>query len=134
MKRVLFFFCFLLCFILLVIPAFASDVATGEESSDSESTTSAVPETEDLGEYIGSTVYALNPITASDSSGLKAVLLQFVGEWDSIVIEHAYESSSGDTSYVREVQLDYPWLCSAGFLVVVIFCLFRLGGSILCKT
>lgn len=103
-----------------------SDVTTGDSSGSS-----AV--SDDLGEYIGTTVYSLSPVEASDSSGLKAVLLEFIGPYDAIVVEHAYQGSSGNTSYLREVQPDYVWLCSAALLVVMIFCLFRLGGAILCR-
>lgn len=135
MKRFLF-----LSLILVFSLNFSALAAEGE--AEQESTEVIVPNVvinneidtgEDLGEYVGTSVYALNPVTSSDATGLKAVLLEFVGDWDSIVIEHAYESSNGYTNYLREVQLDYPWLCSCGLLVVVIYCLFRLGGSILCR-
>lgn len=144
MKRFCFFLLFFLMVFSLVLPAFASAEGeeTGEGTSGSE-TTVLVPDVtinneihtgEDLGTYVGTSVYALNPITPSESSGLKAVLLQFLGDWDSIVVEHQYESAQGYTNYVREIQLDYPWLCSAAILAIMIFCLFRLGGAILCKT
>lgn len=124
----------------LISPALAADAGAGEGDTPDLSTPVVnvynditIPDSEELGEYVGTSVYSLNPVTPADTSGLKAVLLEFLGDWDSIVIEHAYQSSQGYTNYVREIQLDYPWLCSAALLVVMIFCLFRLGGSILCR-
>lgn len=86
-----------------------------------------------LGEYVGTSVYALNPIEPSDASGLKAVLLEVIGPYDAIVVEHSYENTNGYTSYVREIQYDYPWLCSCGLFVVVLFCILRGGFAVLCK-
>lgn len=147
MKKFLFIlFSVILCLSLLV-PAMAAETGEGDTSTETEngSQTVVVPDVnvynevvvddsgDDLGTYVGTSVYALNPITSSDATGLKAVLLEFLGDWDSIVVEHAYESSNGYTNYVREIQLDYPWLCSAGILAIMIFCLFRLGGAVLCR-
>lgn len=147
MKRLFSILTIFLLICALTLPAFAADpgeAGEGESSSGSE-TEVLVPEVnvynevvvedgEDLGTYVGTSVYALNPISPSDASGLKAVLLQFLGDWDSIVVEHQYENYNGSYNYVREIQLDYPWLCSAAILAIFIFCLFRLGGAILCKT
>lgn len=112
----------------LCVPAFA---AAPDDGSTTEGTTTE--ENTDLGEYVGTTVYSLNPVTSADATGLKAVLLEFIGDYDAIVVEHAYASTNGYTNYVREIQYDYPWLCAAGLLVVMIFCLFKLGGSLLCR-
>lgn len=95
--------------------------------------TNEISTVEDLGEYVGTSVYALNPITSSDASGLKAVLLDVIGPYDAIVVEHAYENTNGYTSYVREIQYDFPWLCSCGLFVVVLFCVLRGGLAYLCR-
>lgn len=119
----------------LCVPAFAAapDGGTTVEDTTQTETETTVEDDTGLGEYVGTTVYSLNPVTSADATGLKAVLLEFIGDYDAIVIEHAYESSNGYTNYIREVQCDYPWLCAAGLLVVMIFCLFKLGGSLLCR-
>lgn len=140
MKRFCFLFCFLFLLCSLAIPAFAAE--EGEGNSDSASASTVVPDVnvyneinipdDGPGVYVGSSVstYA----AYSGSSGLKGVLIDFVGEWEPVVVEHAYQASDGSLTYVHETQPDYPWLCSAGLLCLMIFCLFRLGGSILCKT
>lgn len=146
MKRI---FSFIVVFLLigsLSLPAFASggsEAGDGDSVSDSESTV-IVPDVnvynevlvdngDDLGTYVGSTVYALNPVSPSDSNGLKAIMLSLIGDWDSIVVEHQYESSQGYTNYVREIQLDYPWLCSCAIFLVVLFCILRGGFAVLCR-
>lgn len=148
MKRFLFLIFSLILVVSLVAPAFAS-AGEVEASPDSESgceviTQVVVPDVvvnneinipdDSLGEYVGTSVYALNPVSPSDSNGLKAIMLALIGDWDSIVVEHQYESSQGYTNYVREIQLDYPWLCSCAIFLVVLFCILRGGFAVLCKT
>lgn len=95
--------------------------------------TNEISTTEDLGDYVGTSVYALNPVTPSDANGLKAVLLEVIGSYDAIVVEHQYESYNGSINYVREIQYDFPWLCSCGLFVVVLFCVLRGGLAYLCR-
>lgn len=139
-------FCFLLCFFLIVfslaLPAFAAEGdGTGEGSS--EDPVILVPDVvidnkivlpdNDLGTYVGSKVDIFSS-AYSGSNDLKSVLLRFLGSWDTVVVEHSYEDTDGSMNYVHDTIPDYPWLCAAGLLIVIVFCLFRLGGSILCKT
>lgn len=82
----------------------------------------------------GVEVYAINdPVTSSDANGFKAVILDVLGDYDAIVVEYAYENTNGYTSYVREIQPDYPWLIGAAVFAIVLYCTFRLGAAILCK-
>lgn len=145
MKRFLMFFSVVLICCFLLVPVFASDgTEQGSDGASSEPVV-LVPDVNvyneivvednsgDLGEYVGTSVYSLNPISPSDSNGLKAVMLSLIGDWDSIVVEHEYENTNGYTSYVREIQLDYPWLCSCAIFLVVLFCVLRGGFAVLCK-
>ena len=75
-------------------------------------------------------VYALNPITPEDTTGLKSVLLSLIGDYDAIVVEYEYTGSNNYTNYLREVQPDYVWLCSAAIFLVIIYSVFRLGGAL----
>lgn len=145
MKRFFLFFCVFLMAVSLALPAFAT-AGEGEPPVSDETTSEpvVVPEVnvynevvvengDDLGTYVGTTVYALSPISPSNSNGLKSIMLSLIGDWDSIVVEHEYENNNGYTSYVREIQLDYPWLCSCAIFLVVLFCILRGGFSVLCK-
>lgn len=74
---------------------------------------------------------SVSPITPSSTSGLKAALLGILGNYDPVVVEYQYASGNGYTNYLREIQPDYVWLCSAALLALVIYCLFKLGGGLL---
>ena len=71
------------------------------------------------------------PVTPSSTSGLKAALLGILGNYDPVIVEYQYQSSQGYNNYLREVQPDYVWLCSAALLALVIYCLFKLGGGLI---
>lgn len=71
------------------------------------------------------------PVTPSSTSGLKSALLGILGNYDPVIVEYQYTSGNGYYNYLREVQPDYVWLCSAAFLALVIYCLFKLGGGLI---
>lgn len=77
-----------------------------------------------------SVLTSVSPVGPSDTSGLKSVLLSFLGDYDPVIVEYEYQSSNGYTSYLREVQPDYVWMGSFLLLSLFVFCLFRLGGSL----
>lgn len=74
---------------------------------------------------------SVSPVTPSSTSGLKAALLGILGNYDPVVVEYQYSSGNGYTNYLREIQPDYVWLCSAALLALVIYCLFKLGGGLI---
>lgn len=85
-------------------------------------------------ELVGVEVYGLSPVTPSDTTGLKSVLLEFIGEYDPVIVEYEYQNSNNNySSYLREVQPDYVWLASCGMLALFVLSLFKLGGAILCR-
>lgn len=73
----------------------------------------------------------LAPVTPSDATGFKAVLLGLLGNYDPPVIQFEYTTNNNYKQYVNEIQPDYVWLCSCGLLALMIFCLFKLGGALL---
>lgn len=77
------------------------------------------------------TVTSVSPIKPSDTTGLKSALLGVLGNYDPVIVEYQYSDGNGYTSYLREVQPDYVWLCSCALLSLVIYCLFRLGGALI---
>ena len=83
------------------------------------------------GTVTGISLMSVSPITPEDTSGLKAVLLSVIGDYDPVIVEYEYQSSNGYSNYLREVLPDYPWF--AGFLMLSLFvyCLFRLGGALI---
>lgn len=82
-------------------------------------------------EYVGTELYSLSPITAANATGLKAALLSVLGSYDTIITVHQYQNSNNYNQYVTNVQPDYVWLAGAALLLLLIYCLFRLGGALI---
>lgn len=73
----------------------------------------------------------LAPVTPADTTGLKAVLLSFIGDYDPPVVQYEYTTSNNYKSYVNEIQPDYVWICSFALIALFIYCLFKLGGALI---
>lgn len=73
----------------------------------------------------------LSPVTSSDTSGLKAVLLSFLGDYDPPIVQFEYTTSNNYKQYVHEIQPDYVWICSFALIALFIYCLFKLGGALI---
>lgn len=73
----------------------------------------------------------LAPVTPGDTSGVKAVLLSFIGDYDPTVVQYEYTANNNYKSYVNEIQPDYVWICSFALIALFIYCLFKLGGGLL---
>lgn len=76
--------------------------------------------------------FSLAPITPGNTSGLKAVLLSILGNYDPIVAQYQYNSGS-NYGYIREIQPDYVWLVSAGIFAILLYCTWRLLGGLVCR-
>lgn len=116
-------------------PVLAEAVSNGDSvyvlSGDMPYADSSSVPTDDM-QYVGSQLLSLSPVTPSNTSGLKSVLVGLLGNYDTIVTVHQYQSSSsGYSSYVTDVQPDFVWLTGAAFLLLLIYCLFRLGGALI---
>lgn len=73
----------------------------------------------------------LAPVTPSDTTGVKAVLLSFIGNYDPPVVQYEYTTPNNYKQYVNEIQPDYVWICSFALIALFIYCLFKLGGGLL---
>lgn len=74
---------------------------------------------------------SVSPITPSNTNGLKKVMVELIGNYDPVVVEYAYQSSQGYTSYLREVQPDYVWMISCTIFLVVLYSVFRIFGMVI---
>lgn len=139
-------FVFFLVCVLLVVPVYATDFSeeltydeeiTVDTLSDpdmvetddpiyveTETELSVIDNTDDLSGDSGISTLSINPITPSETSGLKAVLLEILGDYDAIIVEY---TNGNYTS--REVFQDDVWLCSFWLLAILVFCLFKLLGG-----
>lgn len=70
--------------------------------------------------------------TTEPAGTLKALLVKLIGPYNPVIVQYRYQTNtSGNYSYLREIQLDYVWIASAALFALVIFCTFRLGGVLL---
>lgn len=76
---------------------------------------------------------ALAPVTPSNTSGLKSVLLSILGNYDPIVAEYQYVGSGSYNNYIREIQPDYVWLTSAAIFAILLYCTWRILGGLVCR-
>lgn len=74
----------------------------------------------------------VEPVTPADASGLKKILLELIGNYESIVTDYRYQNSNGTWSYLREIQPDYVWLTSAAIFAIVLWGTFR-AGMMICR-
>ena len=73
----------------------------------------------------------LAPVAPTDTSGVKAVLLSFIGNYDPPIVQYEYTTNNNYKQYVNEIQPDYVWICSFALIALFIYCLFKLGGGLL---
>lgn len=118
--------------LLLLLPVFVISVQAAESSVYIVSQ-DVWPPDQPLGLSADIETYALEPITPSDATGLKAVLLSVLGNYESIVTDYRYQNASGNWQYLREIQPDYVWLASAGVFGLLLWCTFRMAGGIFCR-
>lgn len=112
-----------------VLDSFLAGVLTGVSADQEAPSSGSVSEpVEDLDEpvvCVGVESYSLSPVTSS--SGLKGVLLDVLGPYDTVVTQYKYQQGSNQYySYVNDIQPDYPWLASAVLFIVMIWSLFAL--------
>lgn len=86
-----------------------------------------------FGHFLPSETRVVSPVTPSNSTGLKSILISIFGSYDPVVVEYQYSNTNGYYSYLREIQPDYPFICSAAIFALLVFCLFRFLGGVFRK-
>lgn len=125
MRKFRFLICFIICCSiasLFMLNAFASELPTEEVIE-----TSAPETTHEESEEI---IRSVSPITPSEASGFKSVLLSLFGNYDTIVTEHRYTNSNGYTSVSIDIEEDWVWIISAAIFSLFLYCIFRLIGGV----
>lgn len=85
----------------------------------------------DIEPYENYTVNQLR-ISSSDTSGLHAILLSLIGDYNPIVTDHEYRTGTSQyTSHSIDIQPDWSWIMTAVLFIVVLYCFFRLLGLVL---
>lgn len=78
----------------------------------------------------------IDPSDVTEPAGtLKSILTNIIGPYNPVVVQYRYQTTtSGNYSYIREIQPDWIWVCSCAMFALLIYCTFRLGGALLRKT
>lgn len=110
--------------------------STGSQSSDSQSPMLAAASVPTSGlSYIQPELVNIEYAPDATSGTLLAVLYGLLGKPVTAYTYKVRTSYQSDyTGYVTQ-QLDYDanWLASLALLIVVLFCIFKAGGALLCK-
>ena len=113
-----------------------SSFSSGTESSGSQSPMLAAASVPTSGlSYVQPEVVKIEYAPDATSGSLLAVLYGLLGKPVTAYTYKVRTSYQSDyTGYVTE-QLDYDanWLASLALLIVVLFCIFKAGGALLCK-
>lgn len=151
-NRVILFF---LCMLLAAAPIYADDAIPNDSEPVSNQQSDTTPVVVDITQLLtpstkGSTedpqvvvvddmqlvnmTQSMQRVSASDTSGFKAVLLQILGDYETVVTDYEYRNNNNTyMSHSINIEQDYAWLCSAGILALLIYCTFRSMGGILCR-
>lgn len=114
----------------------ASSFSSGSESSGSQSPMLAAASVPTSGlSYVQPELVKIEYAPDATSGTLLAVLYGLLGKPVTAYTYKVRTSYQSDyTGYVTQ-QLDYDanWLASLALLIVVLFCIFKAGGALLCK-
>lgn len=96
-------------------------------------------EAQQIDQYSTISDISISPLYNLDSSNtpipagtLRAVLTSVIGPYSPVVVQYQYTNGT-NTAYLREILPDYQWMISAAIFALVLYCVFRLWGAIICK-
>lgn len=72
-------------------------------------------------------------ISASDANGFKAVVLDLIGDYETIITDYTYQNQVGNVQHSIDVTPDWSWISSIALFAIVVYCAFRIVGGILCN-
>lgn len=132
-KRFVFVFlsCFLLSFALASFVSASDFQDTSVETdpvSTSDYTPTYIPDQPQVAESFS--FQSASPITPSNSNGLKKILVDLFGNYETIVSEYRYTNSNGYTSISIDQSPDYVWMISAATFLLILYCIFRFIGGV----
>lgn len=71
-------------------------------------------------------------VSSSSANGFKKIVLNMIGDYETIITDYTYSNGSY-TSHSIDITPDWSWILSCGVFALVLFCVFRLVGGILCS-
>lgn len=102
----------------------SEEVEPSSQDSEIEPVISLEPE-------LISVTQSVQRVSASDTTGLKSVLLSILGDYESVVTDYEYRNNN-NTYYSHSISIerDWAWLCSCGIFAILLYCTFRTIGGI----
>lgn len=123
-------FAFVFCFSLIPCLAFATDSAmVFPDTVD----VNIVSNDSDNSLTLKSVNVSNERITANDTNGLKSIMLDLIGDYETVVTDYVYQNTSGYTTHSITIERDWSWILSCCLFIVVVYCTFRAVGGILWK-
>lgn len=134
--------CICICFVNFVPLASAADFVSSEDTIEETVDTSnpdpepiiiEVNNSQDTSDLV-LTDFSTSIVTidADNTTGFKSVVLGLIGSYDLVTKEYTYTGNNGYTQKQVTTESDYAWIISAGIFALVLYCLFRLMGGVLC--
>lgn len=158
MKKIIIFS---LIFVLFIIPSFASEVTYNSDGSytvhnafdfaeddpqyELSDLSSAFYEaiirasSDVIDEYTPISDLSISPLWTGDTGStpiptgtLRSVLASVIGPYSPVVVQYQYTSGT-NTQYLREILPDYEWMFNCALFAMIIWCVFRIWGALLCR-
>lgn len=77
---------------------------------------------------------SIQRVSASDSTGFKAVMLTILGDYETVVTDYEYRNANSQyNSHSINIERDWSWICSAAIFGLVVFCFFRFIGGLFAR-
>lgn len=126
---------FLTVFILIFTSfAFADDDDLITEYNEDEETQAMIDEAKQWlnqsDQILTGSETTLLTVTPQQSNGFKKVILQLIGNYDTVVTDYTYQNYNGYTQHSIDVQPDYSWIASAVIFLAVLYCALRFIGGL----
>lgn len=72
-------------------------------------------------------------ITAEDTEGFKSVILGLIGPYETVITDYTYEDENSNIFHAVTVERDFTWIWSCILFIVVVYCVFRVIGGLICR-
>lgn len=77
---------------------------------------------------------SIQRVSASDSTGFKAVMLTILGDYETVVTDYEYRNANSQyNSHSINIERDWSWICSSAIFGLVVFCFFRFIGGLFAR-
>lgn len=111
--------------VYIVLPAAESSSVGSDPATEDEETILYSEEVTVEMPQLLSTNVSTEKITSSDTSGLKSVMLDIIGDYETVITDYTYSNGSY-TSHSIDVQPDYVWITCLGLFAMCIWCTLKI--------